>query len=159
MSQNKLAYGGRLERLFANLLDTLILLLPNGMIISLMSQVDGAGTPVLNPASLLVLFLCNTAYYTAFTSSGWQGTPGKRMLGIYVIRTDGHRLTQRDALERYLAFILPSLPLYASFISPNLSQFLVVVLSLIWFAPILYTPNRTGIHDQICGTRVVCGRL
>jgi uncharacterized RDD family membrane protein YckC len=153
-----LTYAGWLERIFANLIDTLIMLLPNGMIALVMSNTDGQGEPAVNPATLLVLFLCNVAYYTAFTSGRWQATPGQRLLGIRIIRSDGHNLNQRDALERYLAFVLPSLPLYTSLLPDTIAPTLAGMLTLFWLAPILYTANRAGIHDRLTHTRVIVGR-
>ena len=153
-----ITYAGRLERIFANLIDTLIMLLPNGILAGLMSGVEAQGEPVINPASLLVVFLCNTFYYTAFTAGSWQATPGQRLMGIYVIRTNGARLQQRHALERYLAYVIPSLPFYASFLPEEIAQLAVMVLSILWFAPILFNPNRAGMHDKLTHTRVVVGR-
>lgn len=143
-------YAGRLERLFANLIDTLILIIPNGLLIHLIGA-EGLAT--------IFTFLAILAYYVYFTASPWQATPGKRMLGIYVVRTDGRPLARRDALERFLAYSIPSLPMYASFLSPEWVSTLAVSLSLFWFAPILFTEERIGYHDRLCGTRVVVGRI
>lgn len=143
-------YAGRLERLFANLLDSIILLIPAALIASLLKG---------NGLAMLGTFACSLAYYTLFVSSAWQATPGKRLLGIYVARTDNHPLTQRDALERFLAFIIPSLPLYTSFIGETTAPILVFWLSIFWFAPILFTPERIGYHDRLCSTRVLIGKV
>ncbi len=143
-------YAGRLERLFANLIDTIILILPGGLL-SAMLDADGL--------AMLGMFIMSAAYYTHFTASAWQATPGKRLLGIYVIRTDYRMLSQRDALERFLAYTIPSLPIYASFISPEIAPLLVFWLSLFWFAPILFTPERVGLHDRLCHTRVLVGKV
>lgn len=142
-------YAGRLERLFANLLDTVFLILPNGLLVAAIGDQGLAS---------MVTFLVILGYYVYFTASPWQATPGKRLLGIYVVRTDGRLLTPRDALERFLAYSIPSLPLYSSFLSPGLLSVLVIGLSLFWFVPILFTEERIGYHDRLCGTRVVAGR-
>jgi uncharacterized RDD family membrane protein YckC len=99
-------YAGRLERLFANLIDSIFLVLI-GSVVTLSLQEEGL--------IVLITFLISLGYYTHFTSSSWQATPGKRLLNIYVIRTDNRALTQRDAVERFLAYSIPGLPLYASF--------------------------------------------
>ena len=143
-------YAGRLERLFANLIDSLILIIPSGVVAALLDH-DGLVT--------LATFLVSLGYYTHFTASDWQATPGKRLLGLYVIRTDYRALTQRDAVERFLAYSIPSLPLYASFLSAQAAPMLVFWLSLFWFAPILFTPERIGTHDRLCGTRVLVGKV
>lgn len=153
-----LPYAGRLERLFANLIDTLILFVPAAMVYSLTATTNAEGE--LEPAdiSMLIVFLVHMAYYTAFTSSSWQATPGKRLFNMYVIRTDRQRLTQRDALERFLAYVLPSLPMYASFLPQSLGAMATLWLSIFWFVPILTHPQRMGIHDKICRTLVVTGK-
>jgi uncharacterized RDD family membrane protein YckC len=150
MSTAKTIYAGRLERLFANLIDTVILIIPGGLLAALLDH---------NGMITLATFLVSLGYYTHFTASGWQATPGKRLLGIYVIRTDHRRLTQRDAVERFLAYSIPSLPLYASFIPAQSAPLLVFWLSMFWFLPILITPERTGTHDRLCGTRVLVGKV
>lgn len=143
-------YAGRLERLLANLIDTLILIVPS----LLFAKIGGQHSAI----AMLGAFAFNLGYYTYFTAGAWQATPGKRMLGLYVIRRDGGRLHERDAATRFLAYIMPSLPLYASFIPESVSPTVTVWLSLVWFTPVLYRPDRAGVHDLLCGTRVVKGK-
>lgn len=150
MSMRPLTYAGRWDRLFANLIDSAILLLPAVFMAALLRH-EGLAT--------LATFLLSLAYSTHFNASNWQATPGKRLMNMYVIRTDRRRLSQRDALERFLAYSLPSLPLYASFIPENIAPLLVFWLSIFWFFPIILTPERTGKHDQLCNTRVIIGRV
>ncbi|MFZ4540288.1 MAG: RDD family protein [Rickettsiales bacterium] len=150
MIERNLTYGGRLERLFANLIDTVILIFPSGFLAILLRD-EGLIT--------VATFALSLAYYTHFTASGWQATIGKRILGLYVVRADGQALTKRDAVERYLAYCLPSLPLYASFISTEVAPILVVWLSMFWFFPIVITPERVGMHDRLCRTRVLAGKV
>lgn len=145
-----ITYAGSLERFFAYLIDSIILIIPATVVISLLQG---------NDIAVIGTFLCSAAYYTYFTASAWQATPGKRLLGIYVLRTDHRSLTQRDALERFLAFIIPSLPIYVSFIPQFVAAMLLFWLSLIWFAPILFTAERIGYHDRLCRTRVAIGRV
>ena len=149
MMPTTLTYAGRLERLFAYLIDVLILFVLTLFAVLLLGQ-GGPG--------LIGAFLCNAAYYTAFTSGSWQATPGKRLLNIYVIRTDGRPLSQRNALDRFLSFIIPSLPIYSSLLTQQQAASVVLWLSIMWFMPILTTPQRTGLHDRICDTRVVVGK-
>lgn len=150
MKPRSIIYAGRLERLFAYLIDSIFLLFPAA---AMMNLLNGNGLAVLSS------FLCSLAYYTHFTASAWQATPGKRLLGIYVIRTDRRKLTRRDALERFLAFIIPGLPIYTSFIPDQVATIMVFWLSLFWFLPVLFTDERIGYHDRLCRTRVVVGRI
>ncbi len=143
------AYAGRAERFLAYLIDAILLLVPVILIVDVMGMAH---------VVILMSFLISLTYYTYFTASRWQATPGKRLLGLHVAHADGRAMGVRDALERYLAFVLPSLPLNASFIPENIAQSLVLGLSVLWFSPILFTEERIGLHDRLCGTRVLAGR-
>jgi uncharacterized RDD family membrane protein YckC len=81
------------------------------------------------------------AYQGFFLSGAWQATPGKRLCGLYVIRSDGTRLTAAIAALRYLCYFLSFLPLGAGFVM------------------MFWTKEHKALHDIICGTRVVQGRL
>ena len=86
-------------------------------------------------------FIIIGAYFTAFTASRWQATPGKRLVGIHVVRADGQRVGAGLAFGRWLSYIISSIILYIGFIM------------------IGFTDQKQGLHDMICGTRVVFGKL
>lgn len=89
-----------------------------------------------------VIGLCIVlAYQGFFVSGAWQATPGKRICGLYVIRTDGARIDAAIAVLRYLCYFLSILPLGAG------------------FAMIFWTHEHKALHDVVCATRVVHGRL
>lgn len=76
-------------------------------------------------------------YFTASLAL-WQGrTPGKRLLGIRVVRIDGERLTTWHAFSRFGG--------YAASVFPG----------LLGFVQLLWDPNRQALQDQIAGTVVV----
>ena len=81
------------------------------------------------------------AYNIVFVSGKWQATPGKRIVGIYIIREDGGCLSGWHAFGRYLSYILSSLIL------------------CIGFMMIGWTDQKKGLHDIVAGTRVVYGKL
>ena len=143
-------YAGRPERFFAYLIDTVILAVPGAVVVAAMKGADSA---------IIGVFLISFFYYTYFNASRWQATPGKRLLTLYIAHTDHRPLTMRDAAERFLAFILPTLPVYASFIPEQHAPILVFWLTLLWFAPILFTPERVGLHDRLCSTHVLVGKV
>ncbi len=149
MKQPSLVYAGIAERLLANLTDTFIVAVLGTLAAATLGSKDLA-----LPATYAALLL----YYTYLTSSPWQATLGKRMLGIRVVRLDSGQLTRRDALERALAYTLPNLPLYTSIFSQSSGTLLYFWLVLVWFVPILLTPERVGMHDRLCRTRVVVGK-
>jgi uncharacterized RDD family membrane protein YckC len=142
-------YAGRLERFFSHLLDTTGLLILKFLLIQSFGQ-DGI--------ILLIGFVLDMAYYTYFLASSWQATPGQRLLSIYVKRTNGMAIDRNAAAYRFIVFILPGLPLYASFIPEPVGQSLAAVLLVFWFAPVLFTEQRAGFHDQLTRMRVVVGR-
>lgn len=157
--RTSLIYAGRGERFLAYLLDMLFILVPVRLAAELFISTGTNGEPIVAPVFFVVMFLINAAYYTYFTASRWQATPGKRLLGMYVIRTDHQRLGLSNALERFLAFTLPFMPVYVSFIPSDVAKMLAMMLVIYWFLPILYTPQRVGVHDRLCRTRVLIGRV
>ena len=142
-------YGGPISRFFAQFIDGVILL-PMTQLVWVM-----AGVNLLGALILMVLF---ALYYVYFLTSDWQATPGKRLLHLHVTHIDGGRLTRSEALQRFLAYNLPFLPLNASFGSEAERSALVLALCIIWFVPILLTDEHTGVHDMLCKTRVREGK-
>jgi uncharacterized RDD family membrane protein YckC len=76
-------------------------------------------------------------YFTAFLAMMQGQTPGKRMLGIRVIRLDGKPIGWWIAFERFGGYA-------ASF-----------SVGLLGFFQILWDRNRQGLHDKACETVVV----
>ena len=75
------------------------------------------------------------AYLVAFHGR-WGATPGKRLLGLAVVTSDGGRLGNLGALGRGLASLL-------SLLTFGLGYLLIL------------TPQRRALHDLIAGTQVV----
>jgi uncharacterized RDD family membrane protein YckC len=76
-------------------------------------------------------------YFTLFLA-WWDGlTPGKRLLGMRVVRLDGAPLTLWHAFERFGG--------YAAGIATG----------LLGFAQVYWDPNRQAIHDRIAHTVVI----
>ena len=139
------------ERFLAHIVDSFAVLLIANLLLSFAA-----------PESPLRLFgglLVGMVYYTYFQASRWQATLGKRLLSIYVARSDGRWLNLRDALCRYLAFMMPLLPAYSNSLSQQSMLMLISLLAIVWFIPLLHRPDRAGIHDQLCDTRVLQGKL
>ena len=63
-------------------------------------------------------------------------TPGKRVLGVRVVRTDGKRLEFWNALRRSIGYIVSD----------------ILFLGYLW---ILFDNRRQGFHDKLAGTMVV----
>jgi uncharacterized RDD family membrane protein YckC len=93
--------------------------------------------------------------YSLAIGSSWQATPGMRRHNIYVIKSDGGRIDYLNAVYRYAAFSAPLL----FDLQDSWSFWIIGVLTnILWFVPIAYTKEKTGIHDMICKTRVVRGK-
>ena len=78
--------------------------------------------------------LITTAYNVGFWMMSGQ-TPGKRILGVRVIRTDGTRLRMGNALRRQVGYWISS----------------IFYLGFLW---ILFDNKRQGFHDKVAGTIV-----
>ena len=63
-------------------------------------------------------------------------TPGKRVMGVRVVRTDGKRLKLGNALRREIGYWLSA----------------ILFLGYLW---ILFDNRRQGFHDKLAGTMVV----
>jgi uncharacterized RDD family membrane protein YckC len=81
--------------------------------------------------NLLVTVWYNIGFWLA---SGQ--TPGKRMLGVRVLRTDGKRLRLGNALRRQIGYWIST----------------IFYLGFLW---ILFDNKRQGVHDKLAGTIVV----
>lgn len=143
-------YAGFWIRLLAYLIDAVILdvvILLLGGIIGIVgfgvAERNGTTPPMesLKVIGGLAGLFASAAYYVMFTSGAWQATPGKRLLGIHVITIGGERVSGSLAFGRWLAYILSTLPLWIGFLM------------------IGWTEEKKGLHDMICGTRVVYGEL
>jgi hypothetical protein len=76
-------------------------------------------------------------YFTAFLAL-WRGqTPGKRLLGIRVMRLNGEKMTFWASFERFGGYAAS------------------IFTGLLGFVQILWDRNRQGIHDKIVETVVV----
>lgn len=76
-------------------------------------------------------------YHGFFMTNSNGQTPGKSMLGIRVIKTDGSPITFVDATIRYLGYYLNTFALYIG-----------------WFWAFIDSRNQ-GFHDKIANTYVV----
>ena len=88
----------------------------------------------------LISLVIGMIYFTLFTASEWQATPGKRLLGIHVIMDAGGPITALRAFGRYWAYLVSTIVL------------------LIGYIMVAFTEEKTALHDLICRTRVVYGR-
>ena len=68
----------------------------------------------------------------------WRGqTPGKMLVGIKIVRTDGYPVGFAKSILRFLGYIVSTL---------------VLLLGYLWIA---FNPEKQGFHDKIASTYVV----
>jgi uncharacterized RDD family membrane protein YckC len=84
----------------------------------------------------LVMFLVTVAYIVCFW--GWRGqTPGKMILRIKIIRSDGADIGWGIAALRFLSYII---------------SFLIAFIGCFWVA---FDVNKQGLHDKMVDTYVI----
>ncbi len=134
-------YAGFWIRFFAYFVDSVLLsIISLAALFLLAAGVGmGAGDAFFNVVSL-ASFLLSLLYFPLFNASAWQATPGKRLLGIHLMRVDGQDVSFLRAIGRHLAGILSAL------------------IFMIGYLMIGLTREKTGLHDLIAGTRVIHGR-
>lgn len=76
-------------------------------------------------------------YYALLESSAWQGTLGKKALGLEVTDTEGKRISFGRATGRFFAKIISALILWIGFIMAG------------------FTEKKQALHDMIAGTLVI----
>lgn len=87
----------------------------------------------------LISVVVGWLYYALLESSSWQGTVGKKLLGIRVTDMDGRRIGFGRATGRYFAKIISS------------------IICLVGFIMVGFTEKRQGLHDMLAGTLVLQG--
>lgn len=142
--------ASHLSRFVASLLDGFILIALTAPVAVMMSGSLSV--------AMLATFLATLAYFAYSHASRWQATPGKYIMRLHVTDAQQQRLSLRRSLERALAYLLPFLPQYTS-LSEAVIGTLVMWIGMLWFMPIFYTRTRSGVHDMLCRTRVVNGRV
>ncbi len=85
-----------------------------------------------------VAILITWLYHAYFESSAWQGTPGKKVMSIYVTDLNGQRLSFLHATGRFFSKIVTGLiPFALGYIMAG------------------FTERKQALHDMIAGTLVV----
>lgn len=150
--RTSIEYGGAGLRFIATLLDSLILLPASAIMLGIFSQ-----TPFIGVLANLAIHM---VYYVMFLNGSWRATPGKRVMKLYVVSTQGlGAISKEQAVFRFVVYHIPTLPLYTSFLQGQAAEAAMMILFGIWFIPILTTKEKTGLHDIVCNTRVMRGQL
>lgn len=146
------AYAGFWLRLTACIIDLLILNAATLIIMVPLAPVFFGTRPPrpplsganIRPAAMLfiatiwTLWIVGTwLYFAFFESSSWQGTPGKRALGLFVTDMQGRRISFVRATGRFFGKFLSSLIL------------------LIGYFMVAFTKKKQGLHDMLADCLVL----
>jgi uncharacterized RDD family membrane protein YckC len=88
----------------------------------------------------LFSFILGISYFTYCHGSKRQATVGKRCVGIYVINSEGEKLSRLHAFGRYFALFLSSITLCIGYMMAG------------------WTKKKQALHDLVAGTYVVYGK-
>ncbi len=144
-------YGGFWIRFGAYVIDYVLMqVISYAVLIPLALAMEGDAMSAFDPVGgeeavnvLFVIFFFGLSfgipalYYTLTTGSSMQGTLGKKLVGLRVIREDGQDVTYGVALGRYLAALLSGL------------------ICAIGYIMAAFDEEKRALHDLICGTRVI----
>jgi uncharacterized RDD family membrane protein YckC len=147
------SYAGFWIRVLAYLIDFLVMMAVScplgillGIAVAAFAAVAAGGAPqdsdpatFTNGPSNLMSILIGWLYFSLLESSSWQGTVGKKVLGLKVTDLNGNRLGFGRATGRYFGKILSSM------------------ICLIGLIMVAFTEKKQGLHDMLAGTLVVKG--
>jgi uncharacterized RDD family membrane protein YckC len=136
--------AGLLPRLFAAVIDLALLAGIDAVVLYFTLRLCGLefGDVLRLPLMPLAAFIgfLNGGYVVAFTTAGGQ-TIGKMLAGIRVVTSDEDAWTDRvpvgGAALRAVGYVISALP------------------AGLGFLPVLFGPERRGLHDRLAHTRVV----
>jgi uncharacterized RDD family membrane protein YckC len=120
-------------RFFAYLLDGLIIQAAFLIFYAIPEPVFSAIGPYLP----LAMFLATAIYHIYFWAYQAGATPGKKLFGLKVVLDSEFELTLKDAVLRYVGYIVSAIPLYLGFF---------------W---IIHNKENKGWHDIIAKTKVI----
>ncbi|PZP86048.1 MAG: hypothetical protein DI582_03885 [Azospirillum brasilense] len=114
---------------------------PGQSVTDVLMASGASGAPLLGLGDLFILTATSAIYNIWFTAGQWKATPGKHWCRMHVIRDDGKPLTLGMSAARWFASGVSWLPLGFGYLMVG------------------FTKEKQAMHDAICGTRVIHGRL
>lgn len=104
---------------------------------TLLGDLAGGGKLAVAMMVLLVTLTLQVCYYAFFHASFNAATPGKMLIGIKVVRSDGKTISFLRAVARYFATIPSAIILGIGYLMAG------------------FTDRKQALHDMICDTVVV----
>lgn len=137
-------YAGFVSRLLAFIIDILVLVVATTLITWLLTfvslllpfETDLSGSAL----SFITTALLTTGFYAGYFLFFWTingQTPGKMLMGLRVVTTDGQYISFGQSVRRLIGYFIAAFPFYLGFF---------------W---ILVDDRRRGWQDKIAGTCVV----
>lgn len=120
----------------ADIGERFIALIIDNILLSIVSGIVGVGASTFWGGGIFG-FILGAAYQWYFLTQQNGQTPGKMIMGLRVIKTDGSVISDADAIMRYIGYLINS---------PFLA------LGWLWA---FFDPNNQGWHDKIANTYVV----
>ncbi len=146
-------YAGFWLRFVAIIIDFILvgiaLGIPSGILFAALGMSMGAGMarqnpgltigPALGTVFMIEMFavLVQWLYFAMMESSSWQGTVGKKALGLLVTDMDGRRISFGRATGRYFAKIISGMILMIGYIMAG------------------FTEKKQALHDMMAGCLVI----
>jgi uncharacterized RDD family membrane protein YckC len=137
-------YAGFVSRLFAFVLDVIILVVAISLITWLITFLDVLFNLEIIMGADLIRFIATTlltlVVYVGYPLFFWTfigKTPGMLLMGLRVVTTDGQYLSLGRSARRLIGYAIAAIPFFLGFF---------------W---ILIDDRRQGWHDKIAGTCVV----
>ena len=154
------AYAGFWLRLVARVLDFFIIVMPLGIVGSILALSTGIGTFLKNLSGqtpdeavgqavgvavaiamgigVVLYWLVEWLYFAGFESSSWQATPGKRVLNLVVTDLSGTRISFARATGRYFGkWVTGLIPVFIGYILAGITE------------------RKQALHDMIASTLVL----
>jgi uncharacterized RDD family membrane protein YckC len=120
-------YASPVSRLIALAIDWVVLLIIGAIV----------GLVLGNEIGGLVAFIIGVTYQWFFLTQQNGQTPGKKLMGIRVVKADGGALGPIDPILRYIGYFINSF---------------LLMIGWLWA---LIDSKRQGFHDKLAGTVVV----
>ncbi len=119
----------------------------------------------------IVVVLVGAFYHACLNSSAWQGTVGKRLTKIMIVKEDESKISFMNAASHYFLSILPfafiiylvsyqlqhQVKFFEALTASELNVFLGISF-VIWIQIHLFTKKKTTAYDLICGTILINGK-
>ena len=169
--------AGHWKRIFASVIDAVLISVISGVPIALSYGAIGARNPDAGPSLLVIVmvilsFVIPYAYYTILHGSPKKATFGKQAMGLLLVTVQGEQLTKIQAFIRILITAL--LPIggiillglsaagmvhqYKDELQDSIVIAILIGVMLVYvvpFALVFFNPKRQTLFDMICKTCVI----